>query len=265
MTQREGESQLSPNGLVVQLEETARQIGALAASMHEELDPGEAAESDGTESTAAGSDRLMGLLADLRQQVEHAHDQLRQLEAAQGCASPPPPARRPRVQVPARGLRGSTRFISLPELITMLTSQHKTGTLHIKHGDQRFVLEFVGGSIVHAAANSALPDERLGDILVKSGAITGSALEEFADAHDPTQGPIGAALASAGLIDGEQLHDALSEQVRKLFRRVFALADALFYFADDQMRELEYRVRLNTTRLLLESARQQDEVGRGVT
>lgn len=256
MSTTEQQGQLSSFGLVVQLEGTAQQIESLTGRLQKLL---EASGEEESPEEQLRAQQVHDLLADVRRQVEHADQQLHKLEDHWGCSTPETKVARPKVQVPAKGLRGSTQFISLPELLNLLATQSKTGTLHIKAADERFVLEFIDGMIVHAASNSPLPDQRLGEILVRNGFLAQEALDEFLESYDPKTGPIGSALAHADLVSSQDLHDALSEQVRTLFQRIFAIDEALFYFADGEVRKLEFRVRLNTTRLLLESARQQDE------
>ena len=57
------------------------------------------------------------------------------------------------------------------------------------------------------------------------------------------------------------LRTALDEQVRRIFEYAFSLQQGRFAFLEGSLSTLSQRTSLNTTQLLLEAARLQDESG----
>ncbi len=200
------------------------------------------------------------LVSEVRARVDEAVAQLDRLGARVGCATD---ADTPRldpdaVAAPA-GFRGSCRAIAVADLLGLLSTQRKTGTLRIQSGALRFVLEFQDGAVVHAATNSPKPERRIGTILVAQQSLSATALEDFLREHTPDCGPLGAALARASLVEEQDLIDALGIQVHDLIRQVLELDDGSFHFEVGPVQDLEFRVSLNTMQLLLDAARVRDE------
>lgn len=205
---------------------------------------------------------LARAVRELRWQLDQSRGVLERVAVGRGIAEPrledepgDTTGRRARIQA---GLRGSTRTLRIPDLLGMLSSQRKTGTLTVHGGKEQFVLELLQGAVVHLVSNRPRPEQRLGTILVARNRISAARLEGFLAEH-PLQGPIGAALTRENLVSEEDLRDALTTQVREIFRRLFELTEACFSFVDGKVSDLELRVCVNTMQLLLDSARQRDE------
>jgi len=156
-------------------------------------------------------------------------------------------------------LRGHTRSLALPDVISMLSMHRKSGTLRVVAKSSAYVVEFQEGAVVHTVCTPQRQELLLGSILVSLGRIRPERLQDFLSSFDPQQGPIGIALARAGMVSMDDMRDALSHQVRELFHRIFSLDDAMFSFTDDEQSKLELRVCINTTELLLDTARRRDE------
>jgi len=209
----------------------------------------------------------VGVLDELHWSAKHLDDGVQKLERHVGIRRRPVArhghgAAAPK---PNHALRGSTRSIPMPDLIALLSAQRKTGTLYIKAGDERFVLELLEGAVVHVVSDSPGRTQRLGDILVAQHKISTGQLEEFLSRYCRKDGRLGEALAKTRVVSEEDLRDALEYQVRELFRRVFSVDEALFSFTSGKVSDLQHRVSLNTTQLLLETARRQDEDLRDAT
>jgi hypothetical protein len=236
-------------GLAVQLEGSVQRFESLTARLQQIL-----------QADADGEDEIRVVLGDLRRHLQRIDEGLLRLESVHGCAAVSEAAApRRRGPGPTDGLRGSTRAFPLADLLGLLSGQRKTGVLHLKSGEERFILEFADGAVVHAVTNTPQPEQRLGSILVAQGRIDPERLDAFLDERGSDQSPLGAALVRAHLIREDDLLDALDLQIQELFRRIFELEDCQFYFADGPVRNIRHRVCLNTIHLLLESARQQDE------
>ncbi len=156
-------------------------------------------------------------------------------------------------------LRGTTSAVTIPDLLNMLSMQRKTGTLRVITQSETFTMELLDGSVVHASSDAGLPSDRLGSILVAQDKISIGHLEGFLRRHAPQAGPIGEAMTKAALISEDDLRDALEHQVQSLFKRLYAVPEAGFEFEDGKVSEIEERISLNITQLLLESAKCVDE------
>lgn len=156
-------------------------------------------------------------------------------------------------------LRGHSRSLALPDVISMLSMHRKSGTLRVVAKSGSFMVEFQDGAVVHTVCTPQRQELLLGSILVALERIRPERLQDFLSSFDPSRGPIGIALARAGMVSMDDLRDALSHQVREFFQRIFALDDAMYSFTDDEHSKLELQIRINTTELLLDTARRRDE------
>lgn len=206
---------------------------------------------------------LVGAASELRWQLRQITEQSQELEAMLGIRKHTQ-HQQPQQQPTAgnqnfAGLRGTTATLSIPDLIGLLSSLAKTGTLTLQSGETMFVLEFVDGAVVHAVTNHRSPEWRLGTILVAQNKLKPEQLQAALDAVAQTNEMLGAQLLRTEMVTQADLRGALEVQVRKLFEHIFAVGEARFTFVDGSTSNLSQRVSLNTTQLLLETARARDE------
>lgn len=252
------DAQVQAYRVILQWENRCQQIDALVSRVKQIL------LSDSAEISLPDA---VAVMQEMRWQVKGILEQTGELERVVGiqrvslsAATEPSPS-----DAPTHSIRGSTHTIPVPDLLSLLGSHKKTGTLRIQTRHERFVLEFLEGAIVHAASDSPRPDQLLGEILVASQKLRADKLDEFLDKYCPDDGRIGEVMARTKLVSEEDLCDALEMQVKKLFERLFVLEDATFCFNDGPVSDIELRVSLNTTQLLLEAARFDDEKRRRLT
>lgn len=154
---------------------------------------------------------------------------------------------------------GSTDVLSVPDLVGFFQVQAKTGVLEIEHASESFSLEFEHGALMHAASSHSPPGERLGEILVRRGAITAPRLAAFL-AHLSRDERLGNALLRMEGVSEADLAGAVEEQVLGIFVRLARLPGCRFAFREcDVEADSAGRIRHNVTRLLLDSARYLDE------
>ena len=235
--------------IVFGLEHRCQQIDEAIAELKHSL--GDLAEST--------SGEAMTVVHGLRWHLTNSMRHLESLEKTLGVEQTDP-SRRPAISTAQRAastLRGSTRDLSVPDLIGLLSAQEKTGTLWIKSLEENFILEFLHGAVVHAMSDTPRPEQRLGTILIARNKISAHKLDEFVAQHSSQDGKIGEAMAEANLVSEDDLRDALSWQVRELFQRVFSVDYAMFSFREGEISKVELRVSLNATQLLMEAAEAQ--------
>ncbi|MEZ5962235.1 MAG: DUF4388 domain-containing protein [Planctomycetota bacterium] len=162
-------------------------------------------------------------------------------------------------KAPTSGLRGTTDTLGLTDLLNLLSTLHKTGTLTLQANETIYVLEFLRGAIVHAVTNHRSPEWRLGTILEAQSKLTPEQLQSNLEAVDRTKELLGDRLVRTECVTEGDLRAALEMQVRNLFENLFAIRFARFTFLEGGISNTGQRVCLNTTQLLLETARRQDE------
>ena len=160
----------------------------------------------------------------------------------------------------SEGLRGYSWAISIPDILGFLKIQSKTGLLTVTLGMEIVTIELEQGELVHAISDNAPLEARLGEILVRQGALSRGHFESFLVHSAPaTTKRLGELLEAKGLVTREQLRRALETQVQSLFHRLFEAQNACFTFVEGKPAESDGRIRMDVTSLLLESARHKDE------
>ncbi len=152
---------------------------------------------------------------------------------------------------------------SISGLIEFLGRSGKSGTLRMATGGDVFTLRLVDGQLVHAECEQRPPNERLGEILVSRGAMDSTRLHRLLElcssGWDDDRVRLGELLARENLISETELCDALSEQVRRLFARLFAGEGHWFGFYEGLPSYPRLHVQLRLMELLLDSSRVYDE------
>lgn len=203
--------------------------------------------------------QLVASTSELRWQLRQLNEQAATLESIFGMSRNHDTTEKPPAPQEARYLRGTTAVLALPDLVNMLSSLLKTGTLTLQSGGSMFVFEFQNGSIVHAVTNHGSPDFRLGTILVAQCKITAEQLHESLEQSAEKKNLLGSQLLLSATVSAPDLRSALELQVRRIFEEAFALPDASFTFLDGSLSNIAQRVSLNTMQLLLEAARQKEQ------
>ncbi|MBX3462746.1 MAG: DUF4388 domain-containing protein [Planctomycetes bacterium] len=203
---------------------------------------------------------LVAATAELRWQQRKFADLMAELEASLGVRrgdEQPEMARREGYE--PSGMRGTTDVIGVADLVGVLSSLHKTGTLALQSGEAMYVFEFQEGRIVHAITNQSDPDLRLGTILVAQNKLTERQLQASLAACTRAKDLLGNHLVHSATVSESDLRAALDVQVQRIFDQAFSLPFARFSFVEGSLSNIAQRTEVNTTHLLLEAARQADE------
>lgn len=208
---------------------------------------------------------LQAAADDLRALVRQLHEDAAEADLALGVVGEGGrmPDRRGERRAEQRTLRGTTDVVSVADLFGFLSSLQKTGTLTIQAPDALFVFELQEGCVVHAATNLGDPELRLGTILVAQSLLTEAELHEHVAASAQAREMLGAHLVARRTVAADDLRGAIEEQVRRIFDAAFALPAARFVFTEGELSRIAQRAQVNTTHLLLEAARLDDERRRG--
>ena len=160
------------------------------------------------------------------------------------------------------GLRGTTRSITLSEILGFIATLRKSGVLRVSTDAEAFLVQLEDGHVVYAQADAPPPGQRLGEILVARGSLTQAELDQAVREFDGSDEILGRRLVNEGLLTKAELKLALGFQIQCIFHRLFQIEGALFQFDEGLTAIRTDDVRLNVTSLLLESARSSDELAR---
>ena len=164
----------------------------------------------------------------------------------------------PSLDVARQALQGNSWSIPLPDLIGFLAAGRKTGVLWVDSAEENFLIGLVDGKLMHATSDCATEGARMGEVLVGMGSLTQGQLDRFLEERED-QSLSGETLLDAGLISGGELQEALTHQAQQLFHRLIETKNAIFRFREGMEVLLTHEMSLNTTQLILESARLKDE------
>ena len=158
------------------------------------------------------------------------------------------------------GLKGQLADLSVPEILQLLRSASATGILTLVAGGARKAVYLKDGRIVFASSN--LPNDRLGEILLREGKIT---VEEYdgsikAISKGKRQGK---ALIEMGALSPKDLWEGVQFQVKEIVYSIFNWDEGQFHFEESSLPEKErITVDLDISEMLLLGLRRVDAGGR---
>ena len=159
-------------------------------------------------------------------------------------------------------IEGALQDVDLPDIIQLLAMGRKTGCLTVTDRSNFGYVYFREGRVVYASVLNR-PD-RLGELLVRNGAITREQLSEAMEAQSEDRGArLGELLVRVGIIDEETLGRFIRIQLEEAVYHLFTWTQGSFHFDSDQVPDESelYLVDLPAENLLLEGARRVDEWG----
>ncbi len=158
-------------------------------------------------------------------------------------------------------LKGTLGDFALTDILQLIGLQRKTGTLVLRRGGEEIVLGFEEGAVVFAERRGRNLEQRVGQLLVRTGKLTEERLQEALEIQRETLQRLGHILVERGWIDREtlqaQLHLQITDTVYELFRWEDGEYDFLPSDTIEWDRELILPVSCDS--LLMEGARRVDE------
>ncbi len=155
-------------------------------------------------------------------------------------------------------LQGSLASFKLPDVLTLLSSAKKSGTLILTgFGRQSYVL-FNHGALVFAGSDQE--KLRLGSLMLRRKVITREQLERIEDALRRQSGRFGQIAIDNGILNEEQVHDSLKVQVSEVVYDAFVWPEGKFRFTDElQIPEYAVTISVDLPNLIMEGARRIEE------
>jgi tetratricopeptide (TPR) repeat protein len=152
-------------------------------------------------------------------------------------------------------VKGSLSEGALPALLRAVYVGRKTGILHFTRGQDVRSVRFRQGHIL--SAESSVPQEHLGEVLVRNELLTAADLERAGARKRATGKRLGETLQEMGLIEPEHLEDALALHVREVLLNVFSWNSGEYSLEEppDGAFHGEPTLKLSTGEMILETVR----------
>jgi tetratricopeptide (TPR) repeat protein len=157
-------------------------------------------------------------------------------------------------------LEGSLQDVGLADICQLLAMGRKTGCLSLTDRSNFGYVYFEDGRVIHAYVLNR-PD-RLGELLVRNGAITRAQLSEGMEAQAHEKGlRLGQVLVRQGALSDGELRIYVRKQIEEAVYYLFTWNQGSFHFDPDQNPQEEglFLVDIPAESLLLEGARRVDE------
>lgn len=157
------------------------------------------------------------------------------------------------------GIKGDLAELTLPEILQHLRLSKSTGVLTVTHGGAKKSLYIKAGRVVFASSN--LPNDRLGELLLREGKITVEEYEASIKAISKGKRQ-GKALVEMGALSPKDLWEGVQFQVREIVYPMFQWEEGQFHFEQSQAPEKErITVDLDIVDLTLSGLRRVDANG----
>lgn len=129
-------------------------------------------------------------------------------------------------------LKGTLRDFGLSDIFQLISHQRKTGVLYLEDKGKSVAVTFDEGKVVGAEGGSAKTHEkeRVGDILVKSGLVDMTRLQECLQEQKRTAKKLGVVLTEKNYLTEELFRAALAFQIKETLYKIFQWGSGTYKF-----------------------------------
>ncbi len=158
-------------------------------------------------------------------------------------------------------LEGTLRDFSLADIFQLIGLQRKTGVLTLRSKNDTVTVTFLDGKVVGADSLSHRLENRLGNVLIKSGVLTADQLGRALEIQKETLQRLGFILTHYGIISSDALKQAIQLQILQIVYRLFRWKDGDYHFSQETTIEYDRDnvVPITAESILMEGARMIDE------
>jgi hypothetical protein len=157
-------------------------------------------------------------------------------------------------------LRGTLGDFSIADIFQLIGHQAKSGILLLKDREIEVRIYFVDGNVVKAERGGRDKADLLGNLMVRAGVITESALAEALAAQQRTLRRVGDILVDTGVVDRATLKDFARLQTTETIYRLFEWRAGTYEFTAQKVEydEASYDP-IRSENILMEGFRRVDE------
>lgn len=158
------------------------------------------------------------------------------------------------------GLDGTLHAFSVTDIFQVLGLQRKTGVLTVEAVEDRITVSFDAGIIVSADSEVSSLEERVGNLLVRTGKLAPGELLRALEVQKQSREPLGNLLLKDRFISVEDLREALRIQVGRIVLPAFRWKEGKFRFNPSTGgRPDAALLSLTTESMAMEAAQVRDE------
>jgi len=158
-------------------------------------------------------------------------------------------------------LEGTLKDFSLADIFQLIGLQRKTGVLTLRGKDDTVTVTFLDGKVVAADSLNKRLENRLGNVLVKTGRLTAEQLGQALEIQRETLQRLGFILTHYNIISADSLRSALNLQIVQIIYRLFRWKDGEYHFSQETTIEYDREnvTPITAESILMEGARMIDE------
>ena len=158
-------------------------------------------------------------------------------------------------------LEGTLRDFSLSDIFQLIGLQRKTGVLTLRSPEDVVTVSFLDGKVVAADSLNKRLEDRLGQVLLKTGTVTKGQLDSALKKQMETLERLGHILIESGVVSRDELKKAFEQQILQIIFRVFRWQDGDYHFSQETSVDYdpELVTPLGSESILMEGARMLDE------
>src|SRR4030042_2800344 len=158
-------------------------------------------------------------------------------------------------------LEGPLRDFSLSDIFQLIGLQRKTGVLTLRASEDVVTVSFLDGKVVGADSVNKRLEDRLGQVLLKTGAGAKAEVDARRKTQMETLERLGHILLDRTVISKEELRKAFEQQSLTIIFRVFRWQDGDYHFSQETSvdYDAELVTPLGSESILMEGARMLDE------
>jgi tetratricopeptide (TPR) repeat protein len=123
---------------------------------------------------------------------------------------------------------GNLNQHSLPQLLASFSKEQKTGIVTFTRGDASKNIYFNNGSIVFASSSVAM--DRIGDFLLRTGALSEEQYAKSTELHEETGKRKGMILVEMGYLSPEEFVSAIRQHITEIILSLFEWEEGHFKF-----------------------------------
>lgn len=158
-------------------------------------------------------------------------------------------------------LGGTFKDFSILDILQLIGLQRKTGTLEVKSSGGVVTLSFDSGRLVGGYSSLETRETNLGYLMLRSGYITESQLEEAIRIKEKFSRPLGSLLLEKGACSLEELSSSMAIHHKRILFSLFRFEEGEFKFESQNLVDYDSNiiVPLEIEMLLMEAAQMLDE------
>lgn len=156
-------------------------------------------------------------------------------------------------------LRGNLSDFGVADIFQLIAQQRKTGVLTVGERGREFEVYFVEGRVVRARPREKRPQEALAEYLIRTGAVSGAAMDDALREQDETCESLAEILIEAAALDSDDVARTGRLISDEVIFALFLLEEGSFRFNPRDVAPEPGDESVGAEQVLLNALRMQDE------